>query len=162
LTWGNHDLSAEENPAEAAAIVQRFAEREIRVLVNQTVRLAGAVIYGAPYSNPFGDWAFMPTEAAQDNLFANIPDDADVVFTHGPPFGYGDCVVSGQDVGSVALLNRLWYVRPRYAFCGHIHEAHGRYKVDWGPDSLRETVVFNVSVLDEKYRVRNLPVVVDL
>lgn len=162
ITWGNRDKACARNPHEAAAIVRRAAECEVHILVNESVTIDGKIFYGAPYSNPFCNWAFMPTEGEQFNLYQAIPYDADVVFNHGPPLGYGDRVVSGQSVGSLALRNRLWSVRPRYVFCGHIHEAYGQYEIDWGPDSLSETTVYNVSVLDEKYRVVSPCTVVDL
>lgn len=156
VTWGNHDTVAEESPIEAEQIVQYAAGCEIRFLVNRSITIGGRVFYGAPYSNPFGDWAFMPSEAEQDNLFRAIPANADVVFTHGPPLGFGDRIVSGRQVGSAALRRRLLEVRPRYAFCGHIHEAYGGYETPWGGS------VINCSVLDERYRVAHAPVVVDL
>lgn len=162
LTWGNHDRGAERNPHEAATILRRAAQREVHILVSETVTIDGKTFYGAPYSNPFGNWAFMPSEGGQFNLYQSIPENADVVFNHGPPLGYGDRIVSGKHVGSLALRDRLWHVRPRLVFCGHIHEAYGRYDIDWGPDALRATTLYNVSGLDEKYRVTNPCTVVDL
>lgn len=162
MTWGNHDREAARNPHEVAALVRRAAEREIHILVNESVVLDRVTFYGAPYSNPFGNWAFMPTEGEQSNLYRAIPDDADVVFNHGPPLGYGDRVVDGRSVGSRALRDRLWQVRPSLVFCGHIHEAYGRYAVGHTPWAVNETIVQNVSVLDEKYRVKNPCTVVDL
>lgn len=162
MTWGNHDRVAARNPHEAAAIVRRGAEREVHILVNESVVLDRITFYGAPYSNPFQGWAFMPTPGEQFNLYRSIPDDADVVFNHGPPLGYGDRVVDGQHVGSLALRDRLWQVRPLAVFCGHIHEAYGRYDVAHKPFAVSKSTVYNVSVLDEKYRVKNPCTVVDL
>lgn len=162
LTWGNHDRFAERAPHETAAVLRHAAQREIHVLVGESTTVDGKTFYGAPYSNPFGRWAFMPTEGEQFNLYRAIPDGADVVFSHGPPLGWGDRITSGEHVGSLALRDRLWHVRPRAVFCGHIHEAHGRYEIDWGPDALRATTLYNVSVLDANYRVRHPCTVVDL
>lgn len=162
MTWGNHDKQAAQNPHEAAALVRRAADREVHILVNESVTIEGKIFHGAPYSNPFCGWPFMPTEGEQFNLYRAIPDDADVVFNHGPPLGYGDRVVAGQHVGSLALRDRLWHVRPSLVFCGHIHEAYGRYVVGYTPLDTVETTVYNVSVLDEKYRVKHPCTVVDL
>lgn len=162
MTWGNHDKRAAKNTHEAALAVRRAADREVHILVNESVTIDGKIFHGAPYSNPFCGWPFMPTEGEQFNLYRAIPDDADVVFNHGPPLGYGDRVVDGQHVGSLALRDRLWHVRPSLVFCGHIHEAYGRYDVGHTPFAVNETTVYNVSVLDEKYRVTNPCTVVDL
>ena len=59
------------------------------------------------------------------------------------------------------LLDALKERRPRYALCGHIHTG------DHTPITLRhpdgsETVVRNVSRLDEDYRIRYEPFVFEL
>lgn len=53
-----------------------------------------------------------------------IPEDTDIIMTHGPPLGYGDKTTRKQHVGCVELLNTIQKrVKPRYCVYGHIHES---------------------------------------
>jgi hypothetical protein len=52
-----------------------------------------------------------------------IPDDTDILVTHGPPVGYGDLCYSGVRAGCVELLTTVQQrVKPKYHIFGHIHE----------------------------------------
>ena len=56
----------------------------------------------------------------------NIPDDTDILVTHGPPLGYGDLTNTNQRAGCLELLNTIRFrVKPKYHIYGHIHEGHG-------------------------------------
>jgi Icc-related predicted phosphoesterase len=59
-----------------------------------------------------------------------IPENTDVLMTHGPPFGYGDRTVSGFRCGCEDLLNIIQQreVPPRVHIFGHIHEDRGEDK----------------------------------
>ena len=52
-----------------------------------------------------------------------------ILITHNPPYGYVDKVYSGKHVGSIVLLNAIKKYKPKYVFCGHIHEAKGKAKI---------------------------------
>jgi len=50
-----------------------------------------------------------------------------ILVTHQPPYGtFADMVGSGVHVGSKAIADFIVKYKPRYCFCGHIHEAAGR------------------------------------
>ena len=52
-----------------------------------------------------------------------IPDDTDILITHGPPLGYGDKCCSGQRAGCAELLSTVQLrVKPKLHVFGHIHE----------------------------------------
>lgn len=55
--------------------------------------------------------------------WAQIPEDTDILITHGPPLGFGDRVDSGEHVGCEDLLRRVQQVRPKLHLFGHIHES---------------------------------------
>lgn len=59
-----------------------------------------------------------------------IPEDVDIVMTHGPPRGVLD-ECAGGNVGCPNLLRAMERVRPMLHCFGHIHEGHGVEIVDW-------------------------------
>ena len=79
---------------------------------------------------------------------------------HQPPYGYGDSTFDldsrrVEHVGSRELLVAIERVRPRVVICGHVHGGFGRYEHQGIP-------IYNVSVVDESYRLVNAPTVIDL
>jgi hypothetical protein len=57
------------------------------------------------------------------NKWNLIPDDTDILVTHGPPLGYGDHARGQRHVGCVDLLNTVrMRVKPQFHIFGHIHE----------------------------------------
>lgn len=147
---GNHDFCFERRPAAARALL-----RHAVYLEDEAVEVAGVRFYGSPWQPWFYDWAFNlrrgPEIAAKWRL---IPEDTDVLVTHGPPLGHGDRTARGDRAGCADLLERIRRVRPRYHLFGHIHEAYG--------SSADETTTYvNASTCDLAYRPVNRPVVLD-
>lgn len=102
-------------------------------------------IYVSPYTPEFGDWAF--AYARSEDRFNTpediekgsncksiatkpIPDDMDIVMTHGPPQGILDLCMAGN-VGCPHLLRAMKRVRPMMHCFGHVHEGSGIEVVDW-------------------------------
>ena len=90
----------------------------------------------------------------QEQLYAAIPDDTDVLVTHTPPYGILDR--DGSILyGSRVLLGRVRVVRPRLHLFGHIHKSHGALS-----DGV--TVFSNAAIMDEGYDNLNAPNVLSL
>lgn len=62
-----------------------------------------------------------------NRLLKESPDS--ILITHNPPYGYVDKAYTGKHVGSKILLNAIKKYKPKYVFCGHIHEARGKAKI---------------------------------
>jgi Icc-related predicted phosphoesterase len=87
-------------------------------------------VYASPYTPAFGTPGFQ-YKAQESHDFA-IPDDADVVVTHGPPRGVLDrSWASGVHVGSAELFAAVARAKPRLHCFGHIHEGWGAEVVSW-------------------------------
>src|SRR5690606_32317587 len=87
--------------------------------------------------------------------WALIPDDTDVLVTHGPPHGILDRTYDHEPVGCEQLRIALGRVRPRVHVFGHIHEGYGAAFVDG-------TLFVNASTCTLAYRPTNPAIVVDL
>jgi Icc-related predicted phosphoesterase len=137
-------------------------------LQDEGATIAGLKVWGSPWSNQFGSWAFMSEDYILDAIWDMIPDDIDILVTHGPAHGYGDKVppryqIPGQDahVGSESLAARLEktaWTNLRAHVYGHIHEGYGEYRIESQP-AIRS---LNVSHLNDDYKPVNDPVELEL
>lgn len=148
---GNHDFAFERQPQAA-----RSALKSGHYLEDSGVELEGLKFWGSPWQPWFFDWAFNlqrgPELAAR---WALIPEDTDILVTHGPPAGHGDLTSRGDRAGCVDLLERIRVVKPRLHVFGHIHEGYGQSREG-------STRCVNASSLNLAYEPVHEPVVVDL
>jgi predicted phosphohydrolase len=164
---GNHDFWAQGRVGNEAISCPDSPAHDLpwTYLYNEAVVVGGLKVWGSPFCNRFHDWAFMGDENLLAQVWATMPDDTDLVVTHGPPYGACDLVVRrgafDPHVGSTSLRERLVASRVRHAVCGHIHEGYGHTTIvrDEGSPPWSEIHVWNVSAVDEAYRPRKNPVV---
>lgn len=122
-------------------------------------------IYVSPYSVEHGDYVF-GTKLSEDR-FNNgadqpIPDDVDMIMTHGPPKTIRDNTLQKGEMlqlGCPALLEATTRVRPKLHCFGHIHEGYGATTLVWKDSGhLRETPkiekIFNCNYIDATEEVR--------
>jgi len=118
---GNHDWGFQRQP-EAA----RRALTAATYLEDEAVVIEGVKFYGSPWQPCFLDWAFnLPRGAPLAQKWDLIPQDTDVLITHGPPEGIGDRALDSRGVGCSDLLRRVQQVQPKLHIFGHIHEDRG-------------------------------------
>lgn len=154
LIAGNHDWCLQDEPAEAEAMLTA-----VTYLRDRGATIAGLKFWGSPWTPVFFDWAF---NRARGEPIAErwrlIPDDTDVLITHGPPYGILDQVMTGtrgESVGCEALRARVEEVRPRLHVFGHIHEGYGRQERDG-------CLYVNASTCLVSFKPLNPPIVIDL
>ncbi len=121
LVAGNHDTSIEKGLVTKASI-ETFG---ITYLHNESVEIDGFKIWGSPFSPSFGSWAFMKARNKIHMIWDLIPDDTDILVTHGPPKGILDLTYNYQNkpepCGCSALRKRVFTIKPKLAAFGHIH-----------------------------------------
>ena len=83
-----------------------------------------------------------------------IPEDTDILITHGPPEGILDLCKNGDRVGCRDLLLMIEKPKPKVHVLGHIHESYG-IKVGNG------TTFINACNLDERYKLRYKPITLE-
>lgn len=149
---GNHDFGFEKNND----IAQEFKDRGVYYLMDNMVTLEDIKIYGSPWQPRFYDWAFNVDRGdAIAKKWKKIPEDLDILITHGPVHGILDDTYFGSRVGCEELQKKIWEVKPKIHVCGHIHYGRG-YK------SFNDINFFNASVLGENYMYINKPIVIFL
>jgi len=151
LIAGNHDWCFEREPEAARRLV-----RNAIYLEDDGLELDGTKFYGSPWQPWFFDWAFnLERGEPLREVWAKIPDDTEVLITHGPPHGVLDRTIHGEMVGCEQLLSRVQIVRPRFHLFGHIHEGYGTVQRE-------ETFFINASTCDVRYAPINAPMVLTL
>lgn len=149
VVWiaGNHDFACET-----------FGQKKINELVPGGIYLAhdhytfaGIKIWGMPFILNLEGWAFNLREGQMEAAVEMIHPSTQLLLAHNPPRGVLDKPMYSTPyavphVGSVPLTNRMLHNRGKLnaVVCGHIHEGHGRAKVN-GVD------VYNVAYLNRDY-----------
>ncbi|MBA2662569.1 MAG: metallophosphatase domain-containing protein [Bradymonadaceae bacterium] len=122
---GNHDRCFERNAERAQAMLGDG----IHYLQDSGVVIEGLRIWGSPWQPEFNDWAFnLPRGEALARKWALIPDDTDVLVTHGPPAGFGDRAYDDRGLGCQDLLDAVRRVRPLLHVYGHVHPGGGCWR----------------------------------
>lgn len=153
----------------------------ITYLENQSVQVEGFNVFGSPMT-PFielpalarmctagpGRMSFnLMSELEAEQHWGCIPDDTDILLTHGPPHGFCDGFFK---FGDKALRNRVLAVRPQFHVFGHIHEAagvmHHKHSKDGkeedGSISAQSTTFINAASCTLRYQPDNKPIVFDM
>jgi Icc-related predicted phosphoesterase len=150
---GNHDFFFERK---TPAYIKSLIPENVIYLNDSHVMIEGIKIWGSPIQPWFHDWAFNRKRGEEiQKHWDLIPDDADIVVTHGPVFGILDTLNTGVPVGCEDLLPVIQRIKPKIHLCGHIHEAYGMVERDG-------TIYINASVLNLRYQMANQPVVLDI
>jgi len=146
---GNHDFVEDDDD-----LMRSLPWTYLR---DETAEIDGLVVHGSPWTPTFGSWAFMRPDQELADHWATIPDDVELLLTHGPPRGFGDRTRSGEAAGSETLARRVPELpNLRLGVFGHIHE-EGGYRTQLG-----QAILANVAYVDESYRPAGRPPVFEL
>jgi len=165
LIAGNHDdlmaigFPKDQEEFDTLFEVRDFLEVEENYdyLCDSSIEFEGLKIWGSPWTRPFiginprckhftsNDETFL------EKKFSAIPDDTDILITHGPPLGILDSNYKYSHSGDSLLKDRVWKVKPLIHLFGHIHEQGGkRYEMEYADG--QKTLFMNVSIVDEEYK----------
>jgi Icc-related predicted phosphoesterase len=151
LIPGNHDFLFEQNPEVARNICE---SKKIEVLVDQLTEVGGIKIWGSPIQPWFFNWAFNRKRGEEIlNHWKKIPNDVDILVTHGPPsdIGHLSMISGGEDVGCKDLFREITQrIKPKINVFGHIHEGYGSLNKDG-------IIFINCSFLNANYVPSNKP-----
>jgi Icc-related predicted phosphoesterase len=164
---GNHDRKFETDPLDVKSILEQYPLvtylEDDWVIVGDgdphDPNVKTAKIYGSPWQPEFYNWAFnLPRNGWElEQKWKDIPEDTDILVTHGPPQGHLDA--SGPpwnqpNLGCELLRVRVDDLKPKIHVFGHIHGSAGHK--EYGG-----THFINASILNEDYVQVNDGVTID-
>lgn len=144
---GNHEFFL------ANDLSRRSLPSNATVLINESIAVYGLTIWGSPVT-PLANAAFgMPSAGDRRRLYAKIPRNADILVTHGPPYGILDAVPNSEfHSGCRELLDAVMRIRPKLHVFGHVHSAHGIFQTN-------DTTFVNAALLGPDGDLHQRPIV---
>lgn len=159
---GNHDICLDPDCDDPRTGNKKYNGHELignaDYLENESIEIEGIKFWGSPYTPTFLNWAFMKDDSDLAEIWSKIPEDIDVLITHGPAYGILDATPRGENVGSKSLLKRIEELKSlKYHLFGHIHGCYGVYQA-----KTYTPIFINASVCTEAYKPVNEPVVIEI
>jgi hypothetical protein len=115
LLPGNHEFFLEADASRRSLI------SNATVLINEGVEIAGLKIWGSPVTPLYGGAFGLSSPADRAQLYAEIPEDVDILVTHGPPYGILDRSPGTlHHAGCPQLLEAVTRLKPRLHVFGHV------------------------------------------
>ena len=147
LVPGNHETFIQTDASNRSLLSNAV------VLVNEGVEIEGLRIWGSPVTAGFGPAFGISSPEERRRLYAKIPNDTDILITHGPPFGRLDCDPrSNVHQGDRELFEAVKRVRPKLHLYGHIHAGYG-------VEEFEQTTFVNAALLGPGGDIDKAPVV---
>jgi Icc-related predicted phosphoesterase len=148
FTGGNHDFYLQKHDSE---YINSFFDKAV-YLCNEGIEINGKKFWASPYTPEFHNWAFMYPRCSEEakKLWNQIPNNLDVLITHGPPYKILDQNRDRQHCGCEVLEREVFLKNPKNHVFGHIHRLNESYL---SHIKIENTNFYNVSVLDEDYNL---------
>jgi len=152
---GNHDFPFEKE--ERTQAEKMITDAGAIYLNNSNSKIEGINFWGSPIQPEFMNWAFNSKRGEEIRKYWEmIPEDTDVLITHGPPRGILDKLKpSGINIGCEDLLQKVLQIKPLIHAFGHIHESYGVKEKNG-------TIFVNACNLDERNQCVNKAVELEI
>lgn len=163
LICGNHDWLGQRNPS---LMREMCKENGITYIDHECITIEGIKIFGSAYTPWFHNWAFNVERGEKiKELWDQIPQDTQVLVTHGPPHNILDNVSTFNGpksewivdhVGCEDLAARIKELPDlKLHIFGHLHDGYGIKVID-------NITYINPSSCNEEYKPVNSPIIFDL
>lgn len=160
---GNHDWCFERKPEQAQKVVRNTLDMAggIIYLQDSSIEIEGVKFYGSPWQPFFCDWAFNLNRGKDlYDKWQMIPEDTDVLITHGPPYGILDLAPGDRHVGCEELEARIYKMwgnteKLKIHVFGHLHGSYGTGRIG-------NVRFYNAAICTEQYEPTNEPWEIEL
>lgn len=184
---GNHDTYlSENNKFDTNYKIKNILPENVYYLCDETIKINGIKIYGSPWCNmPIWAesgppvWNFSKKDAQLTTIYDDIPNDIDILLTHGPAFGFSDIIedpdlikynllnhkMPQENLGSKSLTEKILKdLNPQYVISGHIHSARRTFQIYKKNQTDKGIAFACASILDEKYKFNplNQPIAINI
>lgn len=155
---GNHDGQLEDcyTSEKCKEIGIFLGPHHVEYLCDNSIIFEDLKIYGLPWTPTFYDWHFMKDRGKPMKAMVDlIPDDVDILLSHGPAYGCLDQCLSDdtgnlKNAGCRDLAKRLKSLKKlKLHVFGHIHEGYGFHRGNY--------LSINASIMDGNYNPVNKP-----
>jgi Icc-related predicted phosphoesterase len=157
---GNHSTAVEQG------LIRAEDYPAVQFLIHEQMELKELKIFGSPYTPRFHDWAYMKKRGKLDIVWQSIPNDIDILITHGPPKGVLDLTHDIEShaivqVGCAALRRHVdERIQPRIHAFGHLHDEKGIS--NYGMFTRGATQFINCACCDLAGKLKNSGFVVEV
>jgi Icc-related predicted phosphoesterase len=149
---GNHDFFFEK--ADKKNI--KIEIPNVIYLNDSGCEINGLKFWGSPIQPEFYNWAFNRKRGVEIKKHWDlIPNDTDILITHGPPYNILDKTIRNKAVGCEELAIKVTEIKPKIHVFGNIHESYGVLEKD-------NITFVNASILNEKYIYANNPIEIEI
>jgi len=159
VIFGNHELGMRSGPNKSL-VLQMIKDAGATYLENSETTIDGIKVYGSPATPYFMDWEWNYQRSREIGEVWNlIPEDTNVLITHGPPYGILDSVQdrSRGPQGCEMLKKRIQQLPNLKAHVfGHLHKDGGKIV------NLHDTIFANVAICDDAYDTTRLPTIIEV
>lgn len=147
-TWGNHDFVGE-----VPGLTEHLGGHYCTFLSDSVTDILGLTIYGSPWSNDCGDWAFADKTGEIKRSLESSPAH-DILMSHCPPWRCLDRF-GLESFGSKDLRTWIEDRQPKMVLCGHAHSQDETF------DQLGNTVICNNAFLGNSMFPHKAPMALD-
>jgi len=165
---GNHEVMVAKLGNYTKQMVNDFNKynfTNVCYLEDEAIEIEGVKFYGSPWTPEFfpENWAYQLYPDKAELLWGAIPEETDVLITHGPPCGVLDAVrpfgrYDRTNAGCPELMKRVKELKPKVHAFGHIHHEYGYRKL---ANPAVPTLFVNAAICNANYNPVNKPIVVD-
>jgi len=164
---GNHDRITEINED----LIKKDCQKAGIIYLNNTgITIEGKYFYGSAITPRFHNWAWNRDSGKCGTSYSSdhpgyqdiapywdaIPDNTNVLITHGPPQGIMDISIYDKvECGCPQLRLKVEQIEPKFHIFGHIHNWHGTEKIG-------NTTFVNASICTERYDPTNKPIILEI
>lgn len=144
-TPGNHDRCVQAMPQICREMFDGNVNEPRKMLLHEPFEFEGVKFFGSPWTPEFFNWAFMYPREKGKEIWATVPDNTDVLFTHGMPYCVLDRVDEDEHAGCRDLRARIAAIKPKVFAGGHLHLEGGQRA------EINGTTFINAAICDDSY-----------
>lgn len=160
--FGNHELGFSKQYKKTEA-VNLCKSNNVILLDNSGIELNGLKFWGSPATPKFFNWEFNYNRGKEiAEVWAKIPNDTNILITHGPPAGILDLVLNdfgdpNQHEGCSDLRNRIEELSElKVHLYGHLHLQGSNIA------KLNGKIFGNAAICDDKYKTVHKPLEIEI